>query len=178
VKGDSRKAFAVWITGLPASGKSTIAASLRRQLEQKGAEAAVLESDVMRQLFQEQPVYDERDRDCFYAALAFIARVLTEHGVPVIVDATANRRSYRDRARLQIARFVEVFVDTPLAVCAKRDPKGIYRLAGEGKARHVPGVQTPYEAPVCPDLVIRGDQEDPGAAAGRIVDLLGSKGFL
>jgi adenylylsulfate kinase len=83
----------------------------------------------------------------FYGSLAFIGRVLIEHGISVIFDATANRRSYRSRAREHISRFVEVFVDCPLEVCASRDPKGIYRMAREGKTSHVPGLQASYEPP-------------------------------
>jgi len=134
-------AFAVWVTGLPASGKSTLAAELARQLRSSGIKVAVLESDALRKMFSVQPRYDEQDREYFYGALAFIGRVLTEHGISVIFDATANRRAYRNRARQQIARFIEVFVDCPLETCIQRDPKGIYRKAREGQATHVPGLQ-------------------------------------
>src|SRR4029450_13339972 len=100
--------------------------------------------------------YDERDREYFYSSLAFIGQVLTQHGISVIFDATANRRTYRDRARQLISRFVDVFVDCPLPVCMQRDPKGISRMAREGIVSHVPGLQVPYEPPETPDLVVRG----------------------
>jgi len=104
--------------------------------------------------------------------------VLTEHGISVIFDATANRRAYRERARQQIPRFIEVFVDCPLEVCIRRDPKGIYRKAQQGEAQHVPGVQTRYEPPLNPAIVIRGDQDDSDDAAHRIVELLRSRGDI
>ena len=132
----------------------------------------------MRTVFSETPQYDERERELFYTSLAFIGRVLVEHGICVIFDATANRRAYRSRAREHIARFIEVFIDCPLELCAARDPKGIYRMAREGRASHVPGVQTAYEPPENPDVVIHGDTEDPKSAARRIVATLQSKGFL
>ena len=166
------------MTGLPASGKSTVTSALAGALRAKGLEVTVLESDRMRTIFSESPKYDERERELFYTSLAFIGRVLVEHGISVIFDATANLRSYRSRAREQITRFIEVFVDTPLEVCAARDPKGIYRMAREGKASHVPGVQSAYEAPENPDVVILGDKEDPQAAASRIISSLQAKGFL
>jgi adenylylsulfate kinase len=175
---EAQPAFAVWITGLPASGKSTVAGELARQLRQRSVEVAVLESDALRKMFSTEPRYDEQDREYFYGSLAFIGRVLTEYGISVIFDATANRSSYRDRARQQIPRFVEVFVDCPLAVCIQRDPKGIYRKAREGQASYVPGVQAVYEEPENPDVVVRGDRDDPSTAAGRILDLLVGKGFL
>jgi adenylylsulfate kinase len=175
---DRQPAFAVWITGLPASGKSTVTAALVRQLGQRGIHVTVLESDALRKMFSAQPGYDEQDREYFYGSLAFIGRILTEHGVPVIFDATANRRFYRDRARQQIPRFVEVFVDCPLETCIRRDPKGIYKKAREGQAAHVPGMQTIYEAPKAPDLVIDGDRDDPEKAASRIVAELGRRALL
>jgi adenylylsulfate kinase len=105
---DDDQAFAVWITGLPASGKSTVAVELAQQIRSLGAKVTILESDALRKVFSTSPSYDDRDREYFYALLAFIGRLLTEHGISVIFDATANRRSYRDRARQQIPRFVEV----------------------------------------------------------------------
>jgi adenylylsulfate kinase len=172
VKGNAQQGFAIWITGLPASGKSTLAAELARQMRKLGIDLTVLESDAMRRMFSTRSSYDEQDREYFYGTLSFIGRVLTEHGIVVIFDATANRRSYRDHARRDIARFAEVFVDSPLEVCIRRDPKGIYRKAREGQASHVPGVQTPYEPPESPDIIIRGDQDEPAEAARRIIDVL------
>lgn len=170
--------FAVWVTGLPASGKSTVAAALARVLSIRGVHAAVLESDALRRILTPHPRYDEEEREVFYGAMAYIGRLLTEHGVPVIFDATANRRAYRDRARREIPRFLEVYVDTPLAVCVARDPKGIYRKAQEGTAATVPGVQADYEPPLHPEVVIKGDREASGIGAGRIVSKLIDRGFL
>jgi adenylylsulfate kinase len=175
---ENQTAFAVWLTGLPASGKSTVAAALAKKLAGLGMDFTVLESDVLRKLIPTSAAYDERDREYFYSSLAFIGQVLTQHGISVIFDATANRRSYRDRARQQIARFVEVFVECSLDVCIERDPKGIYRMAREGKAGYVPGLQEPYEPPESPDLVIHGDKDDPEDGAARIVECLTRKHFL
>jgi adenylylsulfate kinase len=171
-------AFAVWITGLPASGKSTLATQLAEQIRELGIRVTVLESDALRKMFSTEPRYDEKDRAYFYGSLAFIGRVLTQHGIAVIFDATANRRAYRDRARQQIARYIEVFVDCPRDTCVRRDPKGIYSKARKGQASHVPGVQVQYEPPESPDVVVRGDRDDPGEAARRVITVLLSKGFM
>ena len=120
MESSSPNAFAVWITGLPASGKSTLASVLAHELRELGVNITVLESDTLRALFSRDPRYDEQDREYFYAALAFIGRVLVEHGISVIFDATGNRRRYRDRARQQIPRFIEVFVECPLELCVQR----------------------------------------------------------
>src|SRR5262245_45757746 len=95
VEPNDRTAFAVWVTGLPASGKSTVATELVRQLRDLSVNVAVLESDALRRLFSKTPRYDEQDREYFYGSLAFIGQTLVEHGVSVIFDATANRRRYR-----------------------------------------------------------------------------------
>jgi adenylylsulfate kinase len=178
VERDSQPAFGVWITGLPASGKSTVATELLKQLRDLGINVTILESDALRKVFSTRPRYDELDREYFYGSLAFIGELLTEHGISVIFDATANRQSYRDRARQQIPRFIEVFVDCPLEICMQRDPKGIYRKARSGEASHVPGLQAPYEPPACPDIVIDGHRDLPAESARRIIATLVAKGFV
>jgi len=175
---DRETSFAVWLTGLPASGKSTVARALAAELDGKGIRAAVLESDAVRREIAPNAGYGESERDAFYATLAYLARMLVLQGVPVIVDATANRRTYRDRARAGIPRFLEVHVRCPLAVCRARDPKGIYRRGAEGAARNVPGVSAPYEPPLLPDVVVDGERDDPAVAARHIVSALENKGFV
>jgi adenylylsulfate kinase len=156
--------FALWLTGLPASGKSAIARELLRLLP----EVSILESDVMRTQLTPHPRYDDADRDFFYGALADFGVLLVGKGRPVLFDATANRRAYRDAARKRIARFAEVFVDTPLEVCVARDPKGLYRQ----------GMKIPYEPPLAPELVVHGDRGEPGEHAASIVALLEERGWL
>jgi adenylylsulfate kinase len=170
--------FAMWITGLPASGKSTLAIALARELSARGVNVAVLESDALRRVFTPTPRYDEEERRVFYGAMVYVGRLLTEHGVSVIFDATANRRAYRNRAREQISRFLEIYVDCPLNVCISRDPKGIYRKAMEKTATTVPGVQSIYEPPEHPDVVVKGDQEVPEVAVQRVVAKLIERGYL
>ena len=175
---DRETAFAVWLTGLPASGKSTVARALATELAGKGIRAAVLESDAVRRKITPNATYGEAERDGFYATVAYIAGVLVEHGVPVIVDATANRRTHRDRARAAIPRFLEVHIRCPLSVCKARDPKGIYRRGEEGTAQNVPGISAPYEPPLTPEAVVDGERDDPAVAARRIVSALEKKGYL
>ena len=178
MRSDGEPAFAVWLTGLPASGKSTVARALAAELGGRGIRAAVLESDAVRREIAPNAGYCDAERDAFYATLAYLARELVLHGVPVIVDATANRRAYRDRARKAIPRFLEVHVRCPLAVCQARDPKGIYRRGADGTAQYVPGVSAPYEPPLTPEVVVDGERDDPAVAAGRIVSALEKKGYL
>ena len=170
--------FAIWLTGLSGSGKSAIARELGRLLHERGVNAAHLESDVLRTQITPYARYDERERDLFYAALAHLGAFLARHGTPVVFDATANRRRYRGGARRRIARFAEVFVDTPLGVCAARDPKGLYRAAREGRSATLPGAQAAYEPPQHPELVLRGDAGTPEEGARAVIALLERRGWL
>src|SRR5512147_267248 len=145
-----RPAFAVWMTGLPASGKSTVARALVDGLDARGVDVAVLESDALRPVLTPRATYSEEERETFYRSMAYIGALLVRHGVPVIFDATANRRTYRAAARTSIQRFIEVYVNCPLEVCIARDPKGIYREAQSGQASTVPGLQASYERPEYP----------------------------
>jgi adenylylsulfate kinase len=172
----NNEAFAVWITGLPASGKSTIAAALKGQLERRGVNVAVLESDVLRNVFVSDQPYSQAARDAFYGQMAGLGSMLVRQGVPVIFDATANRRAYREQARREIPRFLEVYLDVPLEICMSRDPKGIYRSAASGEAKNVPGLQDPYEPPESPEVRVQG--VDAEADAARIVEILASRGYF
>ena len=170
--------FAVWLTGLSGCGKSSIARELAALLHGRGVDAALLESDVMRTQLTPFPRYDERERDFFYGALARLGAFAVQEGVPVIFDATANRRAYRDAARARIANFAEVFVDTPLEACAARDPKGLYRAAREGRSATLPGLQAAYEAPLSPELTVHGDRGTPREAAKSIAALLEARHWI
>lgn len=170
--------FALWLTGLPASGKSSIAAALKPRLEAAGLRVEVLESDALREILTPAPSYSPEERDLFYRALAVMGARLAAHGVPVLFDATANKRAYRELARRLIPRFVEVAVDCPLEVCMARDRKGTYRKGRDGGSATVPGLQDPYEPPLDPALRIETTVTGPEAAADRIVAWLEARGWL
>ena len=172
---DHPPSFAIWITGLPASGKSTIVAALKPQLEAMGLVVEVLESDEVRRVITPTPTYSESERALFYRALAFTGQRLVAHGVTVIFDATASRRVYRDVARAAIPRFIEVSVECPLATCMERDKKGTYRRGQLGESLTVPGLQSPYEAPINPDFRIDSTATLPDDAARKILDLVKNK---
>jgi adenylylsulfate kinase len=161
--------FAIWVTGLPASGKSTIVAVLRPKLEALGLTVEVLESDAVRRLITPVATYSQAERDQFYRALAFLGSRLVAHGVTVVFDATANRRAYREFARHLIPRFLEVAIDCPLNVCMERDKKGTYQKGARGESSTVPGLQEPYEMPLHPDLLVDSTKTTAEAAADRIL---------
>jgi adenylylsulfate kinase len=154
------KGVVVWITGLPASGKSTLAARVHEAL----AGSVLLDGDALRALFDLG--YQPADRGRFYDILARLAALVAAQGLVVLVPATAHERRYRERARRLAPRFLEVFVRTPLAECRKRDPKGLYARDVPG----LPGLGVAYEEPTEPDVVAVGGRDE--AAARRILALV------
>jgi adenylylsulfate kinase len=168
-------AFGIWITGLPASGKSTIVFALRPQLKALGLTVDVLESDAVRRLLTPQATYSEAERDLFYRALAFTGQRLVAHGVTVLFDATASRQAYRDFARAMIPRFIEVAVECPIAVCMERDRKGTYEKGLRGASTTVPGLQSAYESPANPELRIDTTKVSAQGAAKLICDFVRAK---
>ena len=169
--------WVVWLTGPPASGKSSLAAALRRRLVQEGVRPVVLESDALRRVLTPEPTYEPEERDRFYQIVADLAALIAEQGFPVIVDATAPRRAYRDRLRGRVRHFLEILVATPLDVRELRDPKGLYRRARLGQAPHLPGATEAYEEPEKADLVVSG-VTPPEDGARALAALLRERGLL
>jgi adenylylsulfate kinase len=172
-----QEGFALWLTGLPASGKSTITRELVKKLHASHVSVVVLESDVMRKILTPTPTYSDEERSKFYRALAQIGTVITRSGINVIFDATANKREYRDQARQAIKKFAEVYVACPQNICLQRDPKGIYEQASLKIATNVPGIQATYEPPVSPELKLDG-QAQPDREAEKIIITLKRLAYL
>jgi adenylylsulfate kinase len=172
-----KQAFGIWITGIPSSGKSTITCELVTLLHELDIYPAVLESDSLRKVLTPEPTYRPAERDRFYQQMADLGALIARGGAPVIFDATANRRYYRDRARSSIPRFLEILIACPIEECMKRDPKGIYAAAVSGTATHVPGIQTEYEIPLAPDLTLDG-RLPARDNASRIIELLRQRNYL
>jgi len=172
-------AFAVWFTGLPGSGKTVIASRTASIIRQKGFNIRILQLDEIRRVLTPAPKYTDDERDIVYASLGYMAKLLTECGTNVFIDATANRRRYRDAARKIIPQFAEVFIKCPLSVCMEREahrkaafsPKGIYKKSAQAGAT-VPGVNVPYEEPLNPEIVIESDKMKPDEAARNAADAL------
>lgn len=155
----------VWITGLPASGKSTLAERFAGALRAKGRACAVLDGDAVREALGRPAGAGEAERDAFYAALARLGALLARQGLVAIVAATAPRRAHRDGARRLAPRFVEVFVDASPDVCAERDPKGLWAAARRGELAGLPGAGVTYEPPDAPDVIASGGCDEAAVRA-------------
>lgn len=170
--------WAIWITGLPGSGKSVLARAAVADLHARGRRVTVLELDAIRKIVTPVPTYSDAEREAVYRILAFLAASLVDAGIPVIVDATAHRRRWREFARGLIPRFAEVQLECPLPVAREREaarapghaPRDIYRRAGEAGTT-VPGVGREYEPALAPELTIDTATESVSAGAAKIVAL-------
>lgn len=155
----------VWFTGLPSSGKSTLARRVQRRLARAGRASLVLDGDELREVLGATS-YGPEDRERFYRSLAELAGLIARQGVVALVAATAPHRRDRDRARRMIERgFVEVWVSTRPEDCEARDPKGLYAQARRDPANQLPGVGVAYEPPLAPEVIADGGCDDAAAAA-------------
>jgi adenylylsulfate kinase len=166
--------FVIWFTGLPASGKSTLARLLQRELAGQQIKTQLLDSDELRRQLTPQPTYSPSERDWFYDTVVFLAQLLSQNGVNVLIAATAPRRHHRDAARNRLSRFVELFVDCPPEICQARDPKGLWQLAQEGEITSLPGAGAPYEAPQAPEIHVKNHEMTAEEAVSYILRLLPS----
>jgi adenylylsulfate kinase len=153
--------IAIWITGLPGSGKSTVADKFKKI----HPEFIILRMDELRKVVTPKPTYSDSERELVYRALVYLAKMLTELGHNVIIDATGNLRRWRELARHLIPRYVEVYLRCPVETCIEREkqrlethnaPRDIYKKGTAGWP--VPGMVVPYEEPLNPEIVIDTDK--------------------
>ncbi len=159
----------VWFTGLPSSGKTTLARETLCLLRAAGEPCCLLDGDEVRECLHPAPGYGAESRTDFYKTLAALAALLSRQSLVVVVAATTHRRADRQTAReMADRRFVEVFVDTPLHICEERDAKRLYAKARAGEIENFPGVQEPYEPPG--DEVLRIVSSDLTREAPRLLE--------
>jgi bifunctional enzyme CysN/CysC len=167
----------VWFTGLSGSGKSTVATLVERHLVESGRPAVLLDGDNVRHGLNADLGFGEADRVENVRRVTEVAILFAEAGVVALVPLISPYRAGRDAARAKVAAhdltFVEVFVDTPLDECERRDPKGLYQKARAGEIRGFTGIDDPYEPPEAPELRLTPDDGDADAAARRVLTLLG-----
>jgi adenylyl-sulfate kinase len=166
----------VWLTGLPASGKSTIGAAVEERLVASGHFAYLFDGDNLRHGICGDLGFTADDRERNVARVGELARLFADAGAIAIVaqisPSAAARRAVRDRHVCSELLFIEVFVDTPLEVCVARDPKGLYARARVGDVRGVTGIDDPYEPPSRPELRVTDAVAVP-VAVDAVLDLLG-----
>jgi bifunctional enzyme CysN/CysC len=166
------------MTGLPGSGKSTISGVLLERLRSRGRQAFGLDGDELRLGLNQDLGFSDADRSENIRRTAEVARLMVDAGLVVVVSLISPFRSDRAlvRSRFATDRFCEIFVDAPLQVCERRDPKGLYAKARRGELARMTGVDSPYEPPGSPDLHLHTDADDVGTCVERILAWLRGAG--
>jgi adenylyl-sulfate kinase len=164
----------VWLTGLSAAGKSTIAHALEAQLFEMGVQAYVLDGDNVRHGLCGDLGFSEADRHENLRRIGEVCKLFLEAGTVVLAAFISPFRADREKVRGLVphGEFMEVFVDCPLEVCERRDPKGIYRKARLGEIAQFTGISAPYEAPLNPELTLRTDRDDVATSVKTVLDCL------
>ena len=170
----------VWLTGLPSAGKSTIANGVEARLNRAGVHTAALDGDNLRHGLTKDLGFTLADRTENIRRVAEVARLMSDAGLVVLCSFITPLRAERAlaRAAMKDGEFVEVFVDTPLATCVERDPKGLYRRALAGEIKDFTGIGQAYEAPLDPDVIVGRDDETIDHAVATVVAALRARGFL
>ena len=173
------KGFCLWFTGLSGAGKTTISKLVEAELKERRSRLELLDGDVVRENLSKGLGFSKEDRDTNIRRIAFVADLLCRNGVPVITAAISPYREIRDEARdLMGDRFIEVYIEASVEVCAERDVKGLYAKAFAGEIKEFTGVSDPYEAPENPEVVCHTEQETPDESAQKLIDYLEERDLI
>lgn len=163
------KASAIWITGLPASGKTTIAALLKEYLKKQNMPVIILDGDEIRKTISKDLGFSPEDRKEHNRRVIEIARLLVQNDIITIIPLISPYRETRDLARQKIPNFIEVYVMASLDTCIKRDPKGLYKKAQAGEITNLTGLQSTYEEPLNPEIILDTEKYSPQECLDTII---------
>ena len=172
------KGFVIWITGLPASGKSTVGRLLKKRLIKMGYRVEHLDGDEVRRWLSPEAGFSRDDRIRHLKRVAYVSYLLARNGVIVIDTFVSPYRETREFARRLIGDFVEVYIECPLDEVIKRDPKGLYAKALKGEITNMTGIQDSYEEPENPEVKIHCIQDTPEEAVNKIIKKLRELGYI
>jgi len=173
------RGYTVWLTGLPCSGKSTVARMAFEELSRAGLPVELLDGDELRTHFSAGVGFSKEDRSNHLKRVSYLCHLLSKNGVIVLASFISPYRENREHARrLMGDRFIEVFTDCSLEVCIQRDVKGMYKKALAGQIQQFTGVSDPYEPPEHPELTLKTDQEPAAASLERLLNMLRTRYHL
>lgn len=176
-----RRGFTLWFTGLSGTGKTTIAGLVGPELERRGGLVEYLDGDVVRTHLSKGLGFSKEDRDTNIERIGWVASRFTRAGVWTLVSAISPYAAARDRARAMVEQhgeFVEVYIETSVEECARRDVKGLYAKAFAGEITEFTGVSDPYEAPARPDVHVLTESSTPEESAAQIIAALEARGLV
>jgi len=172
------KGVTVWFTGLPCSGKTTIADRLAEILREKGKKVERLDGDIVRQGLTRDLGFSKEDRDKNIERVTFVAKLLTRNDVIVLATFVSPYRARRQKTREEIGEYVEVYVKASVETCIKRDVKGMYKKALAGEIINFTGIDDPYEEPVNPEIVVDTEHESVEESVKKVLNYLEKKGYI
>lgn len=168
----------LWFTGLPSSGKTTVAKLVEKKLLNKDERVERLDGDVVRQTLTADLGFSPEDRDKNIARVTFVAKMLQRNDVITLSSFITPYRAQRDHIRNEIQDVHIVHVHAPVDVCIERDPKGMYEKAQQGEIEGFTGIDAPYEEPVTPDLALHTHEESIEESADKVIVYLAEHGYL
>lgn len=168
----------VWFTGLPCSGKTTIADRVTNVLREQGHRVERLDGDTVRKSLTSDLGFSKEDRDENIKRVTFVAKLLTRNGVKVLATFVSPYMERRRKSREEIGEFMEVYVKCPVEECMRRDTKGMYRKALAGEITGFTGVDDPYEEPPSPELILDTDKETVEESVKKVLEKMNSLGYL
>ncbi len=175
----AERGFVVWIEGLPCAGKTTISRAVAERLRVDGLEVEVLDGDEVRRMFSPELGFSRKDREFHARRVSYVARMLSRHGVSVLVAMITPYETSRQAARATVGgRFDEVWLRCPVEVCRQRDVHGLYRRAATPTGGKITGRDDPFEEPLNPDLVVDTASDTVELATGKILEHLRGRGLL
>lgn len=163
----------IWLTGLPGSGKTTIAKALYPKLKELGFKVELLDGDVVRKELSPELGFTKQDREVHARRVVYLSKLLSRNGIISIVSLISPYREFRRYARNEISvndNFYEVYVKCSLETCIKRDPKGLYKKALSGEIRDLTGLQDPYEEPERPEIIVNTERQTVDEDVDLILD--------
>lgn len=166
------KGFTVWFTGLPRSGKSTIARLVRDELERRGLSVELLNSARIRREVNRSLGFSREEIDTNLRRLGYECKLLNRNGVVALVTAVSPYRDVRSAVRQQIGDFIEVYCRATMEVLIKRDNRGLFEGAQRGEIKHVAGINAPFEEPLKPEVLLNTDTESPESCAAKVIATL------
>jgi len=172
------KAPVIWLTGIPGSGKTTLALELQKYYKQKDLPVEILDGDEIRKTLSKDLGLSPEDRKEHNRRIIFLAQILAKNGITTIVPLISPYRETREFARKEIPNFVEVWVKASLDECIKRDPKGLYKKALAGEIKNLTGLQAPYEEPKNPEILLDTEKHNIEESLKLIISTLKKLGYL
>lgn len=163
------KGMTVWLTGLPCAGKTTLGRAITERLKAAGEKVEFLDGDTIRNELWRDLGFTKADREDNIRRIGFVAELLARNGIVAVVSAISPYRAAREEVQHKSSRFLEVYVNAPVEVCAQRDVKGMYEKARRGELRGFTGVNDPYEPPLQPAVECRTDRETLEESVDRVL---------